>query len=612
MSKKSKSMFAKLSRAELIRRLEAIESLHKDDKELHAMLHDLHVYQEEVRVQNEQLLEVKRSLEQSRDRYADLYDFAPIAYVTLSAEGLVQEMNLTGAILLGSERSRIIDTPLITYVHDKDRSLFLDHMRRCRSGEAQSAEGVRTEMRLMSRKKILSPVQLFSRSSPTSGGGPPVFSTAITDLTELKTTEEEKRQLILSEQSARAAAEAKDEFLAVVSHELRTPLTAILLWAKLLRSGHVSPNQTEVALGAIEHSASAQQQLIEDLLDISRLVSGRLRLEIRETDIVPVIQGALETVRPAAELKGVHLEYDLPARLGNIRIDPDRVRQVVWNLVHNGIKFTPAGGHVALRLHRIRDSLRIEVKDTGQGIPRSFLPHIFERFRQADSGPTRTFGGLGLGLAIARQLVELHGGTISVQSAGEGKGATFTVELPAAALPARQRKGSDAAARSSGKFVAAPVLQNVRILLIEDDKHTRDAIRWLLEQCSATVVGVDSVAGALNEFQKGLKSYAPDSSARIDLLISDIAMPDEDGYHLIRQVRKLERAAGIPPVPAIAITAFVRERHRADALTAGFGEYMPKPIDPDALIAAALRLLQQKEEKSIQPPAPNAPAFPGK
>jgi PAS domain S-box-containing protein len=601
MSKKSK--YNNFSKPELIQRLEAMDETQKVDQELAAVLHDLHVYQEEVRVQNEQLLEVKRSLEQSRDRYADLYDFAPIDYVTLSGEGLVQEINLTGAMLLGSERSRIIDTPLISYVHEKDRSLFLEHIRRCRGGEAESNEGVRTELRLVSRKGASSSVQLFTRASPPPGGGPPVYSTAITDLTELKNTEEEKHQLILREQSARAAAEAKDEFLAVVSHELRTPLTAILLWAKLLRSGHVTPNQTEVALGAIEHSASAQQQLIDDLLDISRLVSGRLRLEIRETDIVPVIQGAIDTVRPAAELKGVILESDLNPRLGIIRIDPDRVRQVVWNLVNNAVKFTPAGGHVNIRLLRSRDTLSIEVKDTGQGIRPNFLPHVFERFRQADSSPTRTYGGLGLGLAIARQLVELHGGRISVESAGVGKGATFTVELPAAAPTGKPRKLLDGPGRStSGKFVAAPVLQNVRILLVEDDKPTRDVIQWLLEQCSATVIAVDSVAVALKEFQNSLRTP---EEAQFDLLISDIAMPDQDGYRLIQQLRELETDAGTSPVPAIALTAYVRERHRAQALAAGFADYMPKPIDPDALIAASLRLLNQKEGKLMRMQKPD-------
>jgi PAS domain S-box-containing protein len=597
MAKKDK--YKSLTKAELIRRLREVEETRKVDHELQTVLHDLHVHQEEVRAQNEQLLEVKRSLEQSRDRYADLYDFAPIAHITLCRNGLVQEINLTGAVLLGNERSHIIAIPFITYVHDKDRMLFFDHMRRCHAGEAEAKEGVRTEMRLVSRKGNVFPAELFSRASAPLENGPSGFRTAISDLTELKTTEEENRQLILREQAARAAAEAKDEFLAVVSHELRTPLTAILLWAKLLRSGHVTPNQQEMALGAIEHSASAQEQLIEDLLDISRLVSGRLRLEIRETDVVPLIQGAIDTVRPAAELKGVHLETRLNPRLGNVRIDPDRVRQVVWNLVHNAVKFTPSGGHVTVSLHRSRDTLTIEVKDTGQGIARDFLPHVFERFRQADASPTRTHGGLGLGLAIARQLVELHGGTISVDSGGVGKGATFTVQLPAAAVVPRAAKVSDEPQRAAaGSFVAKPVLQNVRILLVEDDQQTRNAVTWLLEQCSATVVSVDSAAAALRQFEQTFYLRQEHPAPTFNLLISDIAMPDRDGYDLIRQVRKLEQSAGVTAsVPAIALTAYVRERHRTQALAAGFQDYIPKPIDPEALIATALRLLQREAGK---------------
>src|SRR6266850_938399 len=573
MSKKNK--YTDLSKAELIRRLEAMEETSKVDKELQAVLHDLHVHQEEVRAQNEQLLEVKRSLEQSRDRYSDLYDFAPIAYITLGSEGVVQEINLTGAVLLGNERARIIGIPFISYVHEKDRILFFDHIRRCRAGEAEPKEGVRTEMRLVSRRGGEIPAQLFSRASVPPGGGPAAYSTVIRDLTELKTTEEEKRQLILREQASRAAAEAKDEFLAVVSHELRTPLTAILLWAKLLRS-------------------------------------GRLRLEIRETDVVPLIQGAIDTVRPAADLKGVHLETDLNPRLGNVRIDPDRVRQVVWNLVHNAVKFTPAGGHVTVALQRTREVLRIEVKDTGQGIPREFLPHVFERFRQADISPTRTHGGLGLGLAIARQLVELHGGRIRVESAGEGKGATFTVELPAAPLIPRHAKVSLDSQRSpAAGFVARPVLQNVRILLVEDDEHTRGVVAWLLEQCAATVIAVDSAAAALRQFEPTLQSRR-DPAPAFNLLISDIAMPDQDGYDLIRQVRKLEQSAGVAaPLPAIALTAYVRERHRAQALEAGFGEYIPKPIDPEALIVAALRLLQEKEGKEGKMIRAEKPSGPG-
>jgi PAS domain S-box-containing protein len=611
MAKKTK--YQKLSKAELIRRLAAMEKLSKADKQLQEVLHDLHVHQEEVRAQNEQLLEVKHSLEQSRDRYADLYDFAPIAYMTLSAEGIVREINLTGAVLLGNERGHIVGLPLVNYVHEKDRVLFFDHMRRCRAGEAEAKDGVRTELRMVSRKGVLFPAQLFSRAAPKAEGDSIKFQTAISDLTEQKTIEEEKRQLILREQSARAAAEAKDEFLAVVSHELRTPLTAILLWAKLLRSGHVTANQQEVALGAIEHSASAQEQLIDDLLDISRLVSGRLRLEIRETDIVPVIEGALDTVRPAAELKGVHLETDLNPRLGLVKIDPDRLRQVVWNLVHNAVKFTPSGGTVSVSLHRGAAELRLEVKDTGMGIDRGFLPHLFERFRQADTSPTRLHGGLGLGLAIARQLVELHGGTISVVSAGVGKGATFTVELPAPPVIRRAVKLSQESSISArGGFVARPVLQNVRVLLVEDDQHTRDVIAWLLEQCSASVNAVDSAAAAFAQFEQTLDSKRPNPAAKFNLLISDIAMPDRDGYDLIRQVRQLELSAGAAsPLPAIALTAYVRERHRAQALAAGFGEYIPKPIDPEALIAAALRLLGGNEQIATRKSA-NETGFPGK
>ncbi|HEV8291327.1 MAG TPA: ATP-binding protein, partial [Tepidisphaeraceae bacterium] len=286
-------------------------------------------------------------------------------------------------------------------------------------------------------------------------------------------------------------------------------------------------------------------------------------------------------------------------RLGNVRIDPDRVRQVVWNLVHNAVKFTPPGGRVTVSLHRSRDALQIEVKDTGQGIAREFLPHVFERFRQADTSPTRTHGGLGLGLAIARQLVELHGGTIRVDSAGVGKGATFAVELPASALVHKPPKIADEPpGGGQAGFVARPVLKGMRILLVEDDEHTRNVIAWLLEQCSATVIAVESAAAALREFKQTIETRRKDPAASFNLMISDIAMPDRDGYDLIRQVRKLEQSAGIVlPLPAIALTAYVRERHRAQAMEAGFQDYIPKPIDPEALIATALGLLQQKERK---------------
>jgi CheY-like chemotaxis protein len=272
---------------------------------------------------------------------------------------------------------------------------------------------------------------------------------------------------------------------------------------------------------------------------------------------------------------------------------------VVWNLVNNAVKFTPTGGRVKVTLHRTRDLLIIEVKDTGQGIAPAFLPHVFERFRQADSSRTRPHSGLGLGLAISRQLVELHGGRISVESAGLGKGSVFTVELPAGANISKT-KGEPAPEvqqpiQGAG-FAGKPVLQNVQILLVEDEVHSRDAVAWLLEQSSAKVVAVASVAAALRELEPQLAKTGQRQTPGFDLLISDIAMPQQDGYELMRQLRKLERANRVPPLPAIALTAYVRERHRAQALEAGFAEYLPKPVDPDTLIAAALRLAPKARE----------------
>jgi CheY-like chemotaxis protein len=362
-----------------------------------------------------------------------------------------------------------------------------------------------------------------------------------------------------------------------------------------MRSGHVTAHQQEVALHAIESSAAAQEQLIEDLLDISRLVSGRMRLEIRETDLISLIEDALETVRPAAELKGVQLETRLSSKAQMVRIDPDRVRQVVWNLVNNAVKFTPSGGQVTISTHRGPETVVIEVKDTGQGIAGDFLPHIFEQFRQADAGATRAHGGLGLGLAISRQLVELHGGTIGVESAGEGEGSIFTVRLPGGA-PATALVGNRV--MQAGRieptegFVATSVLQNVRILLVEDDASARDAVGWLLEQCGAKVVGVNSAKAALDEFERTLWAPAQGQPLRFHLVISDIAMPDQDGFEMMRAMRKLEAGQGAVLTPAIAMTAYVRERDRGQALDAGFQEYLPKPIDPGKLIDAAQRLVE--------------------
>jgi CheY-like chemotaxis protein len=381
----------------------------------------------------------------------------------------------------------------------------------------------------------------------------------------------------------------KDEFIAVVSHELRTPLTAILLWSKMLRAGLVKPEEQSRVIDTIEQSAVAQQQVVEDLLDVSRMMSGKLRLNVRETEPVPVVQAAIDAVRPMADAKRLTLETDLDPRAGTVRADPDRLQQVVWNLVNNAVKFTPAGGRVAITLRRFDGNLQVQVADDGKGMPPEFLPHVFDRFRQAETSTTRRHGGLGLGLAICRQLVELHGGTISAESPGRDQGSTFTVELPLADVRAGTTKPPprDVDPRAVAvPFQPAPMLRGLSVLLVEDDPNTRLALRRLMEQAAAEVTAVESAAQAVAAFRDRL-----DQDRRFDMIVSDIAMPVQDGYELIRELRELEaRLPNSRRVPAIALTAYAREHDRARALAAGFDTHVPKPVEPSALVAGVAAL----------------------
>ena len=428
-------------------------------------------------------------------------------------------------------------------------------------------------------------------------GGLRGFVKIARDQTQARQVEEQRERVLEQEKIARLEAERaismKDEFIAVVSHELRTPLTAILLWAKMLRAGTVKPGDHPRVLETIEQSAVAQQQLIEDLLDVSRMMSGKLRLHVREVDAVPLVQAAVDAVRPMADAKRVAIEVALEERAGRVRADPDRLQQVVWNLLNNAVKFTPSGGRVSVRLRRLDGNVQFEFSDTGKGIKPDFLPHVFERFRQAEASTTRTHGGLGLGLAICRQLVELHGGTIRAESAGEGAGATFTVELP---LSDVRTEGvpptTPALAEDAAPYVPAPMLEGLSVLLVEDDASTRAALQRLLEQCAAEVTAVESAALAVAAFRDRLRER------RFDVLVSDIGMPVQDGYELIREVRELERHAGAgdgDQVPAIALTAYAREADRARAIGAGFQVHVPKPIEPHALVTAVAALVNRVE-----------------
>jgi len=393
---------------------------------------------------------------------------------------------------------------------------------------------------------------------------------------------EEKQRLYVEAQESNRL---KDEFLATVSHELRTPLTAILGWAHLLRTGQTVDEKMAKALETIERNARAQAQLIDDLLDVSRIITGKIRIDVRPVDPNSFIEAAVEAVRPAAEAKGVRLQRIMDTGVVTVSGDPVRLQQVVWNLLSNAIKFTPKGGRVQVRLERVNSHIEIGVSDTGPGIVPEFLPYVFDRFRQADGRTTRQHGGLGLGLSIVRHLVELHGGTVRAESPGEGQGATFTVLLPVA--PVYQSVGVaervHPAARDTLPLYDCPDrLEGVMILAVDDEPDTRELLKAGLGQCGAVVTIVGSAAEALEAIAVEMP----------DLLISDIGMPDEDGYELIRRVRLLPAESG-GKLPAIALTAYARVEDRMQALRAGYQMHVPKPVELAELVAVAASLIKR-------------------
>jgi PAS domain S-box-containing protein len=397
-----------------------------------------------------------------------------------------------------------------------------------------------------------------------------------------QTAAENERLFRQAEESSRL----KEEFLATVSHELRTPLNAILGWARMLRTGQLTDENYTKALDTIERNARAQAQLIDDLLDVSRIVAGKLRLDVRPTDPNTFIDAAVEAVRPAADAKGVHLQKIIDSAAISVAGDPVRLEQVVWNLLSNAIKFTPKNGRVQVRLERVDSHVEVIVSDTGQGIPPEFLPHVFDRFRQADQKASRLHGGMGLGLAIVRHLVELHGGTVEAMSEGEGTGATFTVMLPI--TPLYHVDETLGRVHPAAKDLLPPAectdrLDNLKILVVDDERDTRELLREGLEYCGAQVTLAASAAEALETMRK----EPP------DILISDIGMPIEDGYELIKQVRNLGRENG-GRVPAIALTAYTRVEDRMHALRAGYHMHVPKPVELAELVAVAASVVRRE------------------
>jgi PAS domain S-box-containing protein len=375
------------------------------------------------------------------------------------------------------------------------------------------------------------------------------------------------------ESNLREANRVKDEFLATLSHELRTPLTAVLGWVHLLRSRKLDAAMQQRAMEVIDRNAKAQAQLIADILDVSRIVTGKFRLEPSPVDIGPIIDAAVDSVRPAAEAKQIRLEPALDPRLGPLIADADRIQQVVWNLLSNAIKFTPEGGEVKLDIARAASQVQITVSDNGLGIEPDLLPYVFERFRQGDSSSTRSHGGLGLGLAIVRHIVELHGGTVDASSEGAGRGATFVVRLPLRSAPRKE------SARPLAAEPAGTSLTGLCVLVVDDDEDTRDLVQMVLRQRGAQVLTAATVEEAV----------ALVSARRPDVLLSDIAMPGEDGFELIRRVRALGVDEG-GQVMAAALTAYARTEDRLKALWAGFQTHIPKPVQPNELAAVVASL----------------------
>ena len=510
-----------------------------------------------------------------------LLESAPDAMMTVAADGRILLVNSQTEALFGYDRQELLGRPVEMLLPERLRELHVLHRRDFHAEPRRRPMGLGLD--LVARRKDGSefPTEISLSPLRTEDEGITVI-VVVRDITERKKIDEE-RAALMREQAARAEAEAanraKDDFVAVVSHELRTPLTAILGWAVLLRSRTHDPEMTRRALETIERSARAQRQLIDDLLDMSRMLAGKTRLEVQEVALPAIIEAAVDAVRPAADAKAIHLDSVIDPNAPVVSGDPGRLQQAVWNLVANAVKFTPKGGRVQVMLQRAGSQVEIVVSDTGQGIEPALLPHVFERFRQGDHGTTRAHGGLGLGLAIVRHLVELHGGAVRVQSGGEGGGATFTIGLPAraAATPARPALQQPPATAPSPGASPKWRLSGVRILVVDDDAESRTVLAAILTDYGADVTLAASAADAVERI----------TPSTFDILISDIEMPGEDGYSLIGKVR-----ARSIELPAVALTAYARPEDRLRALSAGFQTHVAKPVEPGELAAVVARLVQ--------------------
>jgi PAS domain S-box-containing protein len=536
---------------------------------------------ERIRRQEEALREKEREAQERRaeHRFRDLMDAMPILLWASSPDGALTHAN--GALLehVGRTLEECAAVGAFADVHPDERA----EAERAWREALGSGEPFETRFRLRSARD--GAYRWFlGRAAPQRderGGLAGWIFTAV-DVDAEKRGEEMRQLLLGRERQARAAAEeamrSKDQFLATLSHDLRTPLSAILGWTHLLRKGKLGQEGVPRALDVIERNAQAQAALVEDLLDVSRVVNGKLRLEIRSVDPLAAVAAAIDSMRPAADAKRIRLLLSPEAPPAVFACDPGRLQQVVWNLVSNAIKYTPAGGNVGVRVASRGGELEVEVSDDGAGIAPEFLPHVFERFTQAASGGSRR-GGLGLGLAIVRHLVELHGGVTEARSEGEGKGARFLVRLPGGATQASAAAAPPDAAPAAAGPARGTRLDGVRVLLVEDDDDARELFAGALDACGASVVAAASTEEAMRAFEQDPPQ----------VLVSDIGLPGEDGYALLRRIRALAPERG-GDVPAAAITAHAAPDDMRRAFDAGFQRHLAKPFDPGDLPALVAEL----------------------
>jgi two-component system, chemotaxis family, CheB/CheR fusion protein len=523
------------------------------------------------------------ALRDSEERLRLIVEGAPdFAMVMLDAAGRITAWNTGAEQLLGYKENEVIGQDGVIIFTPEDRAAGVPEREIGQATTTGRAIDERWHLRKDQSRFWGSGVltALMAEDGTVRG-----FVKIMRDTTGRKNAEDD---LQTAKDSAEEANRFKDDFLATLSHELRTPLSAVLLWAKILSEGdgHRDPQLRE-GLNSIKLAAESQKELIDDLLDVSRITRGQLRMQMREMDLAPVVRDAVDAIAPTAQTKGVTLKADLSSNGGVVRADAVRLRQIIWNLLTNAVKFTPAKGAVQVALRDVDGAVDIQVKDTGRGISADFLPHVFERFRQADGSSTRTQGGIGLGLSIAKELVELHGGTITAESAGLARGATFTVRLPLVQVSPRHTSRPSEGSTGTGK-TAISILAGRNVLLVEDDNPTRQAVATLLRGAGMVVIEADSTPAAMAAF----------GQSHPDVIISDIGLPGEDGYALMRQIRSQEKRSKQAPVPAMALTAFAREVDRKRAMDAGFQSHVAKPVEPEQMLAAVREVLEKQLGKS--------------